>query len=142
VNQYHTVSCTVCWVIFMTFLDIMCSLKCLLQQNITCPFFQPGSRKKHHVSVLSKISSHMPASAKASTHKTVSRKTSHDTTVSPKKLEISTPPFTPAVVIFRPPILISFVIFLLPSSQPHETSCYSMNTPFTSLPLEFYSVIP
>ena len=87
-NQYHTVSSTVCWVIFMTFLDIMCSLKCLLQQNITCPFFQPGSRKKHHVSVLSKISSHMSASAKTSSHKTVSRKTSHDTTESPKKPEI------------------------------------------------------
>ena len=49
------------------------------KQNITYPF----SRQlplKHHVSVLSKISS----------HKTISRKTAHDSVESPKKPEIPT----------------------------------------------------
>jgi len=96
------------------------------------PFISGCFQKKYHVSALSKISSHMSASAKTSSHKIVSRKTSHDTTESPKKPEISTPLFTPKVVIFRPPILISFAIFLLPSSQPCETSC-SMNTSCPSL---------
>ena len=56
------------------------------------PSHAPLSRQlpeKHHVSVLSKMSSHMSTSAKTPFHKTVSRKTSHDTTKSPPKPEIS-----------------------------------------------------
>jgi hypothetical protein len=41
--------------------------------------------EKHHVSVLSKISSSVSISAKTSSHKTVSRKISLDTTELPKK---------------------------------------------------------
>ena len=74
---------TLCGVIVMLFLNNTCPLKCLLQQNITCPFTRL-LLEKHHVSVLSKISSHL----------TASRKTPQDTTESPKK-----PDFPPSVVL-------------------------------------------
>jgi hypothetical protein len=66
----------------------MCSVKV----SALAKYHIPLSRQlpeKHHVSLLSKISSLMSASAKTSSHKTVSRKTSHDTTELPKKPEIS-----------------------------------------------------
>lgn len=56
----------------------------------TCPFSRLPT-EKHHVSLLSKISSHMSISAKTSSHKTVFRKkTPHDTIEYPRKPEIST----------------------------------------------------
>ena len=88
-NQYHTVSSTVCWVIFIPFPNIMCSVKHLLWQNIICPFSRLLP-EKHHVSVLKKASSHASASAKTSFHKTASRKTSPVQLKSPKIPEIST----------------------------------------------------
>lgn len=51
-------------------------------------------------------------------------------------------PFTPPMVIFRSSILISFIIYLLLSSQAHGTTCNSLNISFISLPLAFCPVIP
>jgi hypothetical protein len=63
------------------------------QKSTIAKYHMPFSRllpEKHHVSVLSQISSHMSASAKTSSHKTFSRKALHDTTEFAKKPEIST----------------------------------------------------
>ena len=84
VCQYHTALSTVCWFILIPFPNIMCSVKV----SALAKYHIPLSRQlpeKHHVSLLSKISSLMSASAKTSSHKTVSRKTSHDTIESPRK---------------------------------------------------------
>jgi hypothetical protein len=51
----------VCGVLFIFFLNIACPLKCLFQQNITCPF---ARQQKHPMSVRSKTCSHLSASAK------------------------------------------------------------------------------
>jgi hypothetical protein len=64
----------VCWVILTRFPNMVCPLKCPLQQNITCPFTRHFP-EKYCVSVLSKRS---PLSfvcfSKISFHKTASRK--------------------------------------------------------------------
>jgi hypothetical protein len=82
VYQYHLAPSTASWAIFISFPSIMCSLKHLLLAKHHVPFFQSASRKKYHMSVLSKTVSHVPSSAKTSSHKTVSRrkKKSCDTT--------------------------------------------------------------
>ena len=80
------------WLVFMSFPNITWSLKHQLKQNITQHFFFWNLPEKHHMLVLSKISSHMSASAKTSSPKTASRKTSHDITESAKIPEISISP--------------------------------------------------
>ena len=56
------------WVVFIPFPNIKCSRKCPLKQNSTCSFPRQLP-EKHHVSVLSKTSSHMSASAKTSSQR-------------------------------------------------------------------------
>ena len=85
------VSSTVCWIVLTLFPNITCPLKHLLQKNITCAFSRQLS-EKHHMSVLSK----------ASSHKTASIKISHDTTGSPMNPDISTSQFLSCWVGLKP----------------------------------------
>jgi hypothetical protein len=88
-----TLSSTVCWVVFIHFPNIRCSLNVYSRKTSL-----PLSRRlpeKCHLSILSKTSS----------QKTVSRKTSHDTTESPKKPEIPTSEFQHSHSHLHPPVI-------------------------------------
>jgi hypothetical protein len=74
---------TVCWVIFIHVPNIMCTFKCLLWQNLTCPFSKTASRKTLHVSSQQNILS----------QGSFLKKKSLDTTESPKKAETPTSHF-------------------------------------------------
>jgi hypothetical protein len=60
IPEYHPPSVRL---YLVPFPNIMCPLKCVLHQNITFPLSRQ-LLEKHHVSVLSKASSHLSASAK------------------------------------------------------------------------------
>lgn len=95
---------TIYWVILIPFPSIMCSLKCLLQQNIMCPFSRLLP-EKHHVFFLSKILS----------HKTVSRKTSYDNWVSKETRNFH---FTGFSLMFLSFSNCTFCIFFLAQLAP------------------------
>ena len=81
ITQHHPLSAGLYLDLFQT----SYVLSCIDSRKTSHSLFSRQLSEKHHMSILSKTSSHTSASAKTSSHKTVSRKTSHDITESQKK---------------------------------------------------------
>jgi hypothetical protein len=116
----------VCWVVFTPFLNITCPLKCPLQQNIPCPFARQLP-EKHHVSVLSKTSSHKTVSWKhIAWHNWVSKRNQKF----PPHLTLSSAPNINICYSILPSLGVSC---LQDSSEvaPHRCSCPASQTACT-----------